>query len=475
MNSEIVNSDDLFTQAVTFHQQGMFDKAQSCYQQVLLQNPDHLSSWINLGVLNRRNKRYSTSLLCYQRALALKADDAGILSNMANVLKDSDRVEEAIHYAQKAVDIEPENVTFRHNLAIALREDKQFELSLQELNTCLSIQPDNPNLQWDRSLVLLMMQKFSEGFLAFEARWKTGDLPQPNVPSHCKRWKGQPFKGEKLLLLTEQGFGDTIFCIRYIHLVCQLGGEVILECKSPLKRLFSNLPVTLLSFEAARDGIDWYCPMMSLPGLFLGQEPPPPKLYIPKSITIQLSERLASERGNLQVGIIWSGSVTYGDNDKRSISLSSLLPIFESLPEVRFYSLQKGPKEHELRESGLQVLIPDFGSELDDFAETAALLKRLDLLVMTDSACVHLAGSINTPIINLLQYKPGWVYFPESYTSRWYPSMRILRQQTSGDWEPVLVQLQFLLSELAKSKHINLQHTDVLNILDKFETRSTSA
>ncbi|WP_133407100.1 tetratricopeptide repeat protein [Parashewanella tropica] len=473
MNVQSDNSDVLFTQAIQLHQQGKIEQAHSCYQQLLFQKPNHLSAWINLGVLNRRLKRYELALLCYQRALAINPDDAGILSNMANVLKDNNRVEHAIYHARKAVDIDPENVTFRHNLAIALREGKQFEASLQELDTCLSKQADNPNLQWDRSLVLLMMQKFSEGFPAFEARWKTGDLPPPNVPSHCKRWQGQPFKGEKLLLLTEQGFGDTIFCARYILLASQLGGEVILECKSPLMRLFSTLSVTLLSVDAERDGIDWYCPVMSLPGLFLGQEPLPPKLYAPESITNHLSERLLAERQHLQVGIIWSGSVTYGDNDKRSISLSSLLPIFESLPEVRFYSLQKGPKESDLKELGIQVLVPDFGSELDDFADTAAVLKQLDLLVMTDSACAHLAGSIDTPIINLLQYKPGWMYFPETYTCRWYPSMRILRQQTPGDWEPVLDQLQLLLSELATNKHQNFQHTDVLTILDKFKTRST--
>ncbi|MGB0894052.1 MAG: tetratricopeptide repeat protein [Parashewanella sp.] len=467
MGSTEFDSVELFKHAVLAQQRGQLVVAANLYQQLLCIEPSYFSAWLNLGVLNRKLKRFDIAIGCYQRALTLKLDDAGTLSNLANVLKDDNRLDQAINAAYQAIELAPTNVSFRHNYAIALREAKQFQQALIQIELCLKQQPTDPFLQWDRALILLSMQNYELGWPAFESRWRTGDLPKPNIPSSCQRWRGESFVGKKLLLLTEQGFGDNIFCARYIEAVCQRGGKVLLQCKSPLERLFSALPVTLVKPDEPQDDVDLYCPLMSLPGIFVNTFSPPAQLQIPEPSLVKVSTLLKAGKAQLQVGIIWSGSVTYGDNDKRSIALIKLLPLLAEFPKVRFYSLQKGPKEAELFESGFEVLMPDIGSQLDDFADTAALLKQLDLLIMTDSAAAHLAGSINTPILNLLQYKPGWLYFPEQSTTRWYDSMRLIWQQQAGDWSHPLDSVRDILTTLSDQYSPSFTHKDVINSLDR--------
>ena len=184
---------------------------------------------------------------------------------------------------------------------------------------------------------------------------------------------------------------------------------------------------------------DYQISVMSLPGVFgttLQNIPLITKLSIAPVIPLNSKKILDAAGEKLKVGIVWSGSVTFKGNRKRAVSIDRFIPL-TSIPGVQFYSLQKGPCEKDLYEAGADSLIWDLSPDLNDFTDTAAILEELDLVIMTDSSVAHLAGSLNCPIWNLLNYKPYWLYLNHREDCPWYPSMRLFRQNEPGNWDSV--------------------------------------
>lgn len=369
----------------------------------------------------------------------------GVLSNLGNVLKDVDRLDEAIDAHTAALELESHNLQTRLNLAIALQENRQFETALAHVDLCLKAQPDNPHFRFERAQILLHLGWFAEGWVDYEARWETGDLPKLNAD--CPRWQGEPLDGQRLLLIAEQGYGDTIFASRYIPLVAERGAQITLACKPELHRLFQSLPIERMIDPAKANehlpqngqchpsrGYDYHCPLMSLMGIFETDRdtiPPPAKLHVPTEA--RESFRFLEKDTSYKVGVVWSGSTTFKNNRKRAARLADLMPLTE-VPNVQLYSLQKGPPLKELTETGAMPLIHDLSRFLGDFADTAAAVTAMDAIVMTDSSVAHLAGSLNVPVYNLLNQQPYWLYGLEGEGCPWYPSMTLLRQSVVGSW-----------------------------------------
>ncbi|MDE1152424.1 MAG: tetratricopeptide repeat-containing glycosyltransferase family protein [Micavibrio sp.] len=445
--------DPAFLAANALLEQSRLEEAAAAYQALLQKNPRDSGCWTNLGLTLRRQEKFEASAACYRRSLELNPRSASTLSNFGNTLVDLDRRDEALAAHKAAVDIDPNSLTFRKNYAIALREYHEFEESLRQFDIIIGLQPDDQKLKWERAMVYLHLGDFERGWPEYEVRWLQGTLKPRKfgVPL----WAGESLEGKTILLHEEQGFGDTMLASRYIPLVAARGARIILETKKPLHRLFSTLPgiVAINEPNTTVAAFDYHTPMMSLPGIFetrLDDIPPPAKLFIPE-VPPEAARLLALGKGRVKVGIIWSGSTTFARNRKRAVTADRFLPLAE-IPGVQLYSLQKGPCEGELDVVGGKGLIPELAPHVQDFADTAAILKQLDLVIMTDSAVAHLAGSVGCPVWNLLCHYPYWLYLTEREDCLWYDSMRLVRQPAPGDWDGLFANVKADLEKIVRAK-----------------------
>lgn len=412
------------------HRQGRLREALAGYQAYLVRRPEDAAIWANLGALYRRLKRYQLAISSYCRALQLRPEDPGVLSNLGNALKDAQRLEEAVAIHRRAVSAEPANGRFRMNLAVALRDAGLHESALAELNLLLAADPDNPRYQWDKALNLLQLNRYLEAWPFYEARMRTGDLP--HRAETCPRWTGQSLAGKRLLVYGEQGYGDTIMAARFLGPVKDRGGHITFECKAELHRLFRSLPVDALVAPRERVGgdlsgggeFDYQIALMSLMGV-LGTRPetvpPPAPLHVPPEAREKFTFLRQAAPGKTKIGIVWSGSLTFQGNEQRALPLEVFLEMTEN-PAIQLYSLQKGPREADLKASGAEPLVVDLAEQLDDFADTAAAIECLDEVRMTDSSVFHLAGSLGKPVVCLARRQ---VYWPYRNLARWYPGASV--------------------------------------------------
>lgn len=432
----------IFKTALTLNQQGRVPEAIAAYRKMLEIHPEHAPSWANLGTLLRQQGHFSAALVCASRAIEISPGKASYLTNYGNCLGDLDRLQEAVAAHAAAVEDAPDEFLMRYNYAIALREAGDYAESLAQFDIACAMNPDNVNAQWDRALVYLHMGNYRDGWKAFEIRWKIGQIE--NHTSDKPQWTGQDLKGKTILVHAEQGFGDTILCARYIPLVKKRGGRVVLSCGKPLHRLFSALPGLDRTIEPGKmdEAYDYHVPMMSLPGIFdttLESIPAVPKMLVPDAATPEAQRLLDLGRDRFKVGIVWSGSVTFKNNRRRATPMSRFLPLGE-IPGVELYSLQKGPCERDIDTYGAAPLVHEIGPLDRDFADAAAVLNQLDLVIMTDSAIAHLSASVGCPVWNLLSYRPYWLYLTDREDTPWYDWMRLIRQPAPGDWDSVFDQ-----------------------------------
>lgn len=440
-----------FQRAATLQREGHLAEATDLYHAILRNAPDHAGAWANLGAVLRQTGKLRPALACYTRALRITPGDPGCLSNLGNALKDFGEIDGALKIHAAAVGKAPDNHGFRFNYAVALKEAGRLRQAFDELERCCDAAPDNPRYRFDRALLDLQLGRYDDGWRGYEARWDLGEL---SLTHPAARWRGEPFEGKTLLVSLEQGFGDAIFASRFLPLAKRLGGTVVLQCRPQTRRLFENLlGVDAVCGPDDASDADLQCPLMSLPGIFAATPdtaPPLPRLSVPQSAVEKATAVFANQPPALRVGIVWSGSTTFAGNARRAVPFDRFLAL-ANLPGVQLYSLQKGPPAHELADSGAGPLVVDLGPALDDFADTAAIIRQLHVVVMTDSSVAHLAGSLNRPIWNLLDAVPYWLYGTTGQTTPWYPSMRLFRQATRGDWPSVFERVAVELSHWARS------------------------
>lgn len=451
--------DELLKQANASLRAGKQAEAAQQYAALTRARPDNVAAWMNLCTALRQQKHLCAAIAAGRRAIALAPDNSGGLTNLGNALMDASHVDEALALQRRAYSLAPSDLLVRRNLAIALRESGHFAEALTHFAALAADAPDDANLGWEQALCMLYMGDYARGWPAFEARWRL-----PNISARSTQqpeWRGEDFSGKHLLVSEEQGFGDTLLCARYLPRLIALAGEngsVTLACKKPLHRLLST--ITGLRLTTPQDAFaqpqayQLQTAMMCLPGIFktdLTNIPALPALNDAVDLPPIVSQALAAGNGRLKVGIIWSGSVTFGNNRKRSVSAERFLP-FLDVPGVELYSLQKGPCENDLHAFGAEAVIHEIAPHFDDFAHTAAALRQLDLVIMTDSSVAHLAGSLGVPVWNLLHDRPYWLYLQDRNDSPWYASMTLYRQQKPGDWDDVFAQVADDLRTLASAK-----------------------
>jgi tetratricopeptide (TPR) repeat protein len=413
--------------------------------------PADVGCLVGLGIVLRKQGRFAEAAATHRRALTLQPGLAAIWSNLGNALKDMGDVDGAIMAHSRAAALEPGNAAFQHNLGIALTHCGRHREALIHFDRGLVSQPDNIDIRWDLALALLATGDFARGFPAYELRWH---VPwQPIMRVEGREWDGSPFPGRRLLLYCEQGMGDSLLCLRFLPRVLALGGEVVVECQAPLLPLAAEVAgaARIIAQGDKRPDFDLCLSLMSLPRLFV---PGPaslcgrPYLRVPIDRKGSFDHLFANAAGMFKLGIVWSGSATFRNNHIRAVALETLLRAVCGIPGIKIYSLQKGPQEAELHALPPGHGIIDLAPHLRDFGDTAEIVSRLDLVVMTDTAIAHLCGALGRPVWVLLGANAYWLWQEAREDSPWYDSIRLFRQERAGDWQELMSRVRAALVEL---------------------------
>ena len=437
---------------------GRLDEALHTFNRCDELRPNRASVLEQRGLVLFKLKKYQDALSDHLRAYNLSPTSADSCNNIGASLHLLSKDDEALPWFEKAIALRPNFVGAWVNKALALTELQRFDEALAAFHQANALDPDNPDTAFHRSLLDLLMGNFEAGWAGREARWRMqarpGSYPQFVQPV----WRGDiDIGGKTILVLEDEGLGDTIQFARYIPALAARGARVVLRVGDPLHPLLSQLAgvtVCVPKSDPAMPAFDVHVPICSLPlafGTRLETIPAAiPYLPAPSQSRVQAWEdRLKDHLGPrrvLRVGLAWSGRPTHVNDQNRSIALREFSRILDV--DAAFVSLQKDPRAVDkavLEQTG----IVDLTSDLTDFAETAALVSCLDLVISVDTSVAHLAGALGRPIWTLLPYTPDYRWLLNRDDSPWYPTMRLFRQAAAGGWAEVLDRLRAALVERA--------------------------
>jgi tetratricopeptide (TPR) repeat protein len=430
---------------LALHAAGRYEEAVTSYRDALRLAPDHPEILYNLGNICLELGRLDEALASFDGALEKKPDHVGALVNRGNTLLRFDRPIEAIASYDEALTFMPHHPQILTNRGHALRRlDRPLE-ALADFEAALAAAPEFAEAHFESAMAWLTVGEFSKGWQEYEWRWKTGAFASQRRQFQVPLWLGDaPLAGKTILLHAEQGLGDTIQFFRYAPLLAKQGAKVICEVQPELKSLLSQFDnITVVAGGEPRPLFDVHCPLLSLP-LALGTQPDGVPACV--SYLTAPAERLAYWRerlpaGRPRAGFVWSGSSSHKNDRNRSIPLAQLAALFESAP-VRCFSLQC-----ELRDTDGEILqglsdLVHLGGELRDFADTAAAISLLDVVVSVDTAVAHLACALGKPVFILLPHAADFRWMRKRDDSPWYPTGKLFRQPSFGDWDSVITQVR---------------------------------
>ena len=331
----------------------------------------------------------------------------------------------------------------------------QPQKALEITDSALRLHPNNPHLKFNRSTLLLTLGNFREGFKEYEARWDCREVRHPLEYLKIPEWDGKSMVNRTLLIYDEQGFGDCIQFARYIPLAVPHFAHVIVVARHELCSLFKSIKgvTSVLPMGSRLPNFDTYIMLLSLPRFYTTSidtiPSDTPYLAAHAADLARWHPRVDAHARGLKVGIVWGGFPSPGR--KRSCSLRDL-SILRDVPNVSWYSLQVDQHREQLRNTPTEMSILDLGGELKDFADTAAVISHLDLVITIDTAAAHLAGALHKNTWVMLPLAPDWRWTMKGETTMWYPSMRLFRQKTRNQWRSVIERIREELLELVKSK-----------------------
>jgi Flp pilus assembly protein TadD len=486
------NADALHLLGVIARQTGHSDVAVQMIGQAISLNPRAAHFHGNLGIALAELGRFDDAARSYEDALRLRPDDPALLNDLGNALRQAGRYEEAVARYRAALRVRPDAAEVHNNLGITLRQFGRFDEAvaccrealtrmphapeahnnlgltlmdlgrLAEAEACcrqaLRLRPDYAGAHANLGAILLLAGRLPEGWAEYEWRWKAAkDLVAR--PFAQPQWTGGAPGGRVLLVHAEQGFGDTLQFCRYVPRLAS-EARVVLEVPQALLRLLSGLGglEKIVAQGEPLPPFDLHCPMLSLPYAFattLDDIPDRvPYLSADAAQAAGWRQRLAGLPG-VRVGVAWTGNprpfqpAANAIDRRRSIPFERFARLLD-MPEISFVSLQK--RETADGQPGLPpgVALHDWTDELGDFADTAALIEALDLVVTVDTSVVHLAGALGKPVWLLNRFDTCWRWLLDRTDSPWYPTLRQFRQPTPGDWDAVLAAVRAALARLAR-------------------------
>ncbi len=455
------------------------EKAEEAIRQALAIRPDNADALNNLGGVLQERGDLDAAEECLRAALRLQPDLPVALHNLGNVLRMMGRLQEAERHCRRAIEIDPTSAAAFNNLATVLGQRGDLDAAeaacrnalqidpgctpvhsnlgsifrqrgdMRTAESCyraaLRLDPGHPHIEYDLSILALLQENYDEGFELYESRFHCAGRDFAATRHSYRQlaavapWRGEPLSGKRIHVWSEQGLGDTLMMMRYLPLLKARGaGHLSVQCEPALERVIASLVAVdevITRPGAVPEGTtDFHCSMMSLPHRFgtrIDNVPNTvPYLHVPEALVSHWRGQLAGFT-KPRIGLAWAGNRTLRDDTQRSIPLKQLAVLFRH-PQVQMVSLQKGEAGREWADHG------SMGSEsieqCKDFADTAALVSNLDLVIAVDTAVAHLAGALGKPVWLLNRFGSEWRWGLEREDSPWYPTLRQFRQRNRGDW-----------------------------------------
>ena len=468
----------LIHQAIAQHKAGNLAEAEKLYRLILSRVPLDADALINLStLLSSRGEREQAlqllgklvrahpklayghfaqgtvlmdagrgeeALAAFIKALAIDPNLSDAAVNAAVVLNELGRYDEAHRMGTRVLAQRGQDARLQNTLGTSLQGLRRYDEALAAFGAAMALDPALVGAQWNKSLLHLMLGEYRQGLQLFECRWRTDFMKHLVRPMSVPLWLGEvPIAGKTLYVHHEQGFGDSLQYVRYLPLIVAQGGQVVLEVPPPLAGLmeasFPQPEIRIVHGEYQFPQVDYYCPIMSLPlalGITLETIPNAvPYLTVPVE-KLQHWQGLLGPKTMRRIGLVWSGAAHHLNDKNRSIPLEMLQPVLQQ--NIEFHSLQNDIRARDLPFVGGMKL---HMAELKDFADTAALIAQMDLVISVDTSVAHLAGGLG---------KETWLLLPEPADYRWlidredspyYPTMRLFRQAAEGGWAQVIARV----------------------------------
>ena len=428
-----------------------YESAAACYKRAINLRPNFVEAYTNLGNVYRDEKNFPAAISQYQAALSLRPQNEAANYNLGLLFQMQQDLGQARVCYQNAIALNPANARAYNNLGKLYYDCNELEPAMDCYRQAIRLEPRHADARFNYSLALLMQGEFAEGWDAYEWRFKRRQW-RKIYPHRLKgpRWDGSIFRGRRLLVHGEQGFGDVIQFIRYLPQVKSLGGEVILEVRPELGELLQNYSgvdkLVAMSFDSPPpQDYDCHIPLMSLPQIFgtrLGNIPAQIPYLTPDPVKVGFWKQCLKDTA-FRIGLVWAAKPTYAH--RKTCPLEAFQPLL-NCSRVRIYGLQKGPAAGQT--AHLAGAMENLGAEFESFADTAGAIECLDLIISVDTAVAHLAGAMGKPVWTLLPYAPDWRWMLAREDSPWYPTMRLFRQPRQGDWQSVVDAVMRKLVEL---------------------------
>ncbi len=446
----------LLEQANTLAQSGQLRPARALYEQYLSNGTENAVAWNNYGhVLDDLGDKIA-ALICFDRALTIQADYAQAHCNKGFVLYEMHYDAEALLCFDACIAAQPSFAVAWNNRGNSLRALGHFDQAIASFKQAYMLEADFHNARWNESLCRLLIGDYSQGWQQYESRWQAPAPSGQMLETPRPTWLGkEPIKGKRIILWPEGGDGDVFQFVRFASTVQQMGAHVILAVRPSSLRLFQhNFPQfeLLTMMEGALiPAWDKQCSLMSLPlacGIDSLKKVPASASYLSSSSQLQALwhqrlQGLTLISPRKRIGLVWAGNGITDVNLDRSLALRQ----FEALGNIaqqqnfQLVSLQKGTANTE---SSLHLL--DLTDELLDWADTAALIANLDLVISCDTGVAHLAAAMGKPTWILSRHNGCWRWLLDRNDSPWYPSVRLFRQPTFGDWATVMQEVAIVLA-----------------------------
>ncbi|MDR3517691.1 MAG: tetratricopeptide repeat-containing glycosyltransferase family protein [Azospirillaceae bacterium] len=478
-----------------FHLQERMAEAVIAEHRALVLNPQYAAAITNLGNAMKMLNRLPEAIYAYHQALTLQPGFAEALSNLGNALVHAGRYEEAVKICHRSTLIGPEYSEAYNNMGNALHALRRIEPAHTLYRQAITLAPSNagphnnlgnvmmslreterairayrrevvigsanghgpdPRVHVNLAMALLMMGQFQEGWIEYDWRWKTRDFRGEVLPSPPPEWCGESLEGRTILLYGEQGFGDALQFCRYATVVAGLGARVLIRVQQPLVRLLATVPgvAAVAGSVAELPAFDFHLPLMSVPRVVgTTLETIPATVPYLHADAVAWRRRLALLAG-MKVGLVWAGNPRAFNHEahltdrRRSLSLDHYA-VLGTIPGVSLISLQLGPAAIQTRSPPPGLRLTDWTAELGDFAETAALVAALDLVITVDTAVAHLAGALGKPVWILSRYDGCWRWLRDRDDTPWYPTARLFRQTDPDEWHSVVARIATALRQRA--------------------------
>ncbi len=426
-----------------------FDEALSDYDRAIALAPKDVTAIGNRGLALLQLRRFDESIAALDRALELAPDRAEIHNTYGNVLQVLKRFDDALISYDRAVRLKPDYAEAFNNRGNTLQYLMRFDEAISSFRQAIALRPDYADAHWNEAILRLLIGDFENGWLQAEWRWKCPALGLVNREFTRPLWLGEmPLAGKTILLHSDQGLGDTIQFCRYVPMVAARGARVILEVQSPLVKLLSGLDGVALCISPNDDAPDFdlHCSLSSLPLAFKTRMATIPSQTPYLSQSEPAAPFGSDESRGLRVGVVWSGNPNHGNDLNRSIPLQAMASLFD-LPAT-FVPLQTEMRSGDKDWLAQQGNVLDLTGTFRSFADTAAVVSQLDLVITVDTSVAHLAGALGRPVWILLPYSPDWRWLLGRDDSPWYPTARLFRQTASCDWDEVITRVRAELAGL---------------------------